>query len=84
MPDDDPAFSERIRSTRDVPRPLFIDTVGAAIDLVNDLPEAIGALAHWQKARSILYEAFDPPHAAAKVKATEDAFRAALIKQRWL
>jgi hypothetical protein len=84
MPDDDPAFSARIRSTRGVPRPLFIDTVGAAVDLVDDLPEGIRALAHWQQARSILYEAYDPPHDATKVKAAEDVFRAALKKQRWL
>jgi hypothetical protein len=92
MSNDDPAFSARVRSTRDLPRPLFINTVGEAIDLVNDLPEATQALPHWQQARSALYEAYPDDAAGAtclppdpgKVKAAEEAFRAALKKQRWL
>jgi hypothetical protein len=92
MSNDDPAFSTRVLSTQDLPRPLIIKTVGEAIDLVNDLPEATRALPHWQQARIALYEAY-PDHAAGatcpppdpgKVKAAEEAFRAALKKEHWL
>jgi hypothetical protein len=92
MSNDDPAFSTRVLSTRDLPRPLIIKTVGEAIDLVNELPEATLTLPHWRRARSALYDAYPddavgeacPPPEAANVKAAEEAFRAAMKKERWL
>jgi hypothetical protein len=83
MNQNDPAFSRRIVSIRCVPVPLFIATVGDAIDEVARLPEGIAALQHWQLARDFLCEALEHPNDAA-VSLAEAAFLAALKKQRWL
>jgi hypothetical protein len=84
MTNDDAAFSSRVRTTGNAPMPLFIATVGEAIDEINALPEATRGSSHWQWARSILYDAYDPPHDASKIKAAEAAFRDALQKEHWL
>jgi hypothetical protein len=84
MPNDDPAFPGRVRTKGNNEVPLFIGTVGEALDAIHALPKATQGLPHWQRARSILYDAYDPPHDASKVKAAETAFRDALQKERWL
>jgi hypothetical protein len=84
MADDDPVFSVRFRTTIGAPMPRFIKTVGEAIDVVNALAVATQDTPHWQRARGLLYEAYDPPSDAAKMKAAEVAFRDALQKERWL
>lgn len=85
MTDDDPAFSARVRTTASAPTGLiFIETVGKAIDVVNDLSDSTRETPHWQRARGLLYKAYDAPSDAAKTKAAEAAFREALEKERWL
>jgi hypothetical protein len=82
---DDPEFSTPVRSTRHTPRPHVVRTVRAALEFVNDdLHEAERARPHWQWARAVLYEALGQPPNLGKVAAAEDAFRAAMEKDRWL
>lgn len=84
MPNDDPVFSARIRAKPTAPVPVFTNTVGQAIDAINDLPDATRELPHWQMARQLLYAATDAPADPAKVKAAETAYRSALHQERWL
>lgn len=82
---DDPAFSAPVRSTRHMPRPHTVRSVRAAIEFVNDdLHEAERTRPHWQWARAVLYDALRPPANLGKVAAAEEAFRAAMEKDRWL
>ncbi len=83
MSDDDSAFSVRVISTRDLPRPRIIKTVGDAIDFVDEMPNA-RALPHWQQAHSALHQAYERPDDASRTKAAEGAFRAAMKKEGWL
>lgn len=81
----DPPFSSPVRSKRLMSPAHVIRTVGAALEFVNvDITEAERSRPHWQWARAALCEAFGPPRALGKVSAAEDAFRAAMEKERWL
>src|SRR4030088_635655 len=90
MPNDDPTFVNPVRGMRGS-RPYIFKTVGGAIDFVNDgLEDPERARPHWGQARWVLYEAY-PDDATGmarpgpdKIKAAEDAFRAALKKEGWL
>lgn len=81
---EDPVFSDRVLSTKDLPRPRIIRTVGEAIDFVNELPGKIGRLSRWQAARGLLYDAYDHPENPEKVTSAEEAFRSAMKEQHWL
>lgn len=90
MPDDDPAFSKPVRVMRGG-RGYIIKTVGPAIDFVNDtLEEHERDRPHWRAARRALYDACpddgtgQPRPTPHKVKVAEDAFRAAMKRDRWL
>jgi hypothetical protein len=81
---DEPTFFSRVRTKGNDQLPLFIMTVGAAIGLINDRWETLRDKRHWLEARHILYDAYDPPHDADRIKMAETAFREALQKERWL
>lgn len=78
----DAPLSKIVRSRPNSPMPLFIKTVGEALDAVLDLPEAQQAEAHWSQARKLLYEATDNP-TPQNIQAATDAFEVALKKQKW-
>ena len=64
--------------------PVFIETVEAALDAVQELALHLLAREHWQAAKAALWEAVDYPMDRAKLKAADKAFCAALEAEGWL